>query len=169
MSNHSQIDWVRSAEEPKRTYRRMVVGWQNANLAIGAYVMAFNATFLNQEKRKSPHYGMEEIAKKKQIIAAPYEVRDRLNEWYHALDKLGALSPESKSERIRVRKIWGRMSAYVGVRNATFHFGDPLEESDKLMQLYEQIDATDVDFLNELLEAMRSLGEKFKNDALQRC
>lgn len=169
MSVHPQIDWVREASEPQQTFRRMVVGWQNANLALGAYVMAFNATYLDKVKRESPDYRMNEIAKKKQIIAALYEVRDRLNEWYHALDKLGALSPEGKIEKIRVRKLLALMSSFVRVRNATFHFGDPLENTTDLLKLYEQVDATDLNLLNELLDAMRSLGERFKNDALARC
>ena len=121
MSVHPQIDWVREASEPQQTFRRMVVGWQNANLALGAYVMAFNATYLDQMKRESPDYGMNEIAKKKQIIAALYEVRDRLNEWYHALDKLGALSPEGKIEKIRVRVSGHSKPASKG-RIKTSHF-----------------------------------------------
>ncbi|MDX2110113.1 MAG: hypothetical protein SFY80_07730 [Verrucomicrobiota bacterium] len=49
---HPQIEWIRGATEPQRTYRRMVVGWQNVNSALNAYLSAFNDAFLKEEKKK---------------------------------------------------------------------------------------------------------------------
>ncbi|MDX2110112.1 MAG: hypothetical protein SFY80_07725 [Verrucomicrobiota bacterium] len=112
---------------------------------------------------------MTEIAIKKQVLAALYEIRAGLNEWHRKLDALGALSDETRAEKKRVRKVIARVDKFVRVRNATFHFGDSLEDSDKLIKLYEQIYATDIQLLNRIIDDLRSLGEKLKNDALSKC
>jgi len=165
---HSQITWIDEADDPQRTFRRMVVGWQNILITMNATVLAFNAEYLKppDEKNANPHHGMKEIAIKKLVIGALREIKPQLDDWYRSMDELGALTDKTKDEKKRVRAVARQVDKFVRIRNNAFHFGDPNEDTDWLIQLYKEIENADINLLNQVLRDFVSLGECLKADAL---
>lgn len=168
---HEQLEWIRDAAEPARTFRRMVVGWQAVLAALNATVLAFNSEYLKSEaaKEANPHHGMKEIAIKKLAIGSLREIKPRLYEWYRELETRGVLSAASIEEKKRVKSVVAQVEKFDDVRDLTFHYGDPVEPTESLLQLYEDADRLDIAFLNRVLRDLVSLGEQLKADALARC
>jgi hypothetical protein len=165
---HPQIRWINEASEPSKTYRKMVVGWQSVLASLNATVLAFNSEYLKSEAAKdaNPHHGMKEIAIKKMVIGALREIKPRLYEWYRELETRGVLSAATVEEKKRVKHVAAQVEKFDEVRNLAFHYGDPVEPTDSLLQLYQDIESRDIDFLNRVLRNLISLGECLKTDAL---
>jgi hypothetical protein len=165
------IQWVQEADEPVKTYRGMVVGWQNIRYSLQSTVFLFNSLYFkaNDRIKKSPHHTMRLITRKKLAIAALREIKPQLEKWYRELDKRGVLSKKSIDEKKRVRYVIKRADKFVKIRNLAFHFGDPNEDTNKLLSLYREIDQTDINLLNLILRELVSLGECLKHDAHAKC
>jgi hypothetical protein len=163
----SPIDWIKEADEPIRTYRKMVIGWQNSVTALNSTVVSFNAEYLKQEqeKHKGTNQLMREIAIKKLVIASLFELKPQLDKWYNTLDEVGLLSDQTKQTKKDVRHVIGQIAKYDGIRNAAFHYGDVNEKSDELIQLYEDIQKLDLSFLNRILTDLIKLGYQLRDDA----
>lgn len=168
--SHSQIEWIEQAADPQKTFRRMVVGWQNVVVSLNATVLAFNSEYFKRDAEDaSPHQGMKEIAIKKLVLGSLRELKPRLDDWYRELDAMGAVSPESKSKKTQVRKVIVQVEKFDSIRNLAFHYGDPIEPTDSLIQLYKEIDRWDINLLNRVLRDLVALGECLKADALAHC
>ena len=166
-----QIQWVDEATEPARSYRRMVVGWQNVLVSLNAPVLAFNAEYLKsvELKEANPHHGMKEIAIKKLAIGSLREIKPRIYEWYRELEKRGVLTTATIQEKEKVKHVVKQVEKFDDVRNLAFHYGDPVEPTDSLLQLYREIEGWDIGTLNRILRDLVSLGELLKADALAHC
>jgi len=168
--SHPQIDWIKESNGSKKIFRAMVVGWQNATYAINSLVDQFNNQYLDEEnRRKDSHYGMKEIAIKKQIVAALHQLKPCLDHWCTALIKDDKLSEELRNAKANIREELKKVEKFKDIRNMTFHFGDPLEDPDTLVGIYEDIDRLSLAELNEILKAVISFGNSLKGEINQYC
>lgn len=167
---HEQIEWIKEAKEPQKTYRAMIVGWQNATYVINAVVKRFNEEFFNEEnKTNDPHYGMKEIAIKKLIVASLHELKPCLDQWCATLNCDGKLSEDLKKAKAHIRGELKKVEKFKDIRNTTFHYGDPVEDPDTLVQIYEDIDQLSLAELNGILKATINFGNKLKGEIIQYC
>jgi hypothetical protein len=164
------LDWVKEAPEPARTYRKMVIGWQNSVFALNAIVSAFNAEYLNvrEQKEHHTHQFMHEIAIKKLAISSMFELKPQLDTWYDRLELDGALDDKTKKKKLEVRHLLKQVRKYKGIRNATFHFGDVNEKTKDLLRIYDDIQSIDLSLLNRILVEMITLGNMLKDNASRR-
>ena len=88
-----------------------------------------------------------------------------------SLDEMDASIDKTESEKKRVFPVAGQVDKFVRSRNNAFHFGDPTEDMDWLIQLSNEIENADINLLNLVLRefAFVSLGECLKTDALAKC
>ena len=166
---NTELNWIEDASDPERMFRRMVIGWQMILRSLNATVLAFNDEYLKSEKDKDNHQEMREIAVKKLVIGSLREIKPQLDDWYRELDDHDALSQESRDEKKRVRTVAKQVDKFVRIRNNAFHYGDPNEDTDYLLQLYKDIANADINLLNRVLKDLVSLGEQLKSDAMARC
>jgi hypothetical protein len=109
---------------------------------------------------------MKVIAAKQSVIASLRELRLRLDDWHNRLRLIGALSQATVDLRKHVRHTLDLIHQFKDVRNCAFHFGDPVEDPDSLVELYEYVEAFDLDKLNEMLRALMDFGFRMHQDAL---
>ena len=154
------LDWIDEAAEPVRTYRKMVVGWQNSLIVLSALLRAFNDEFLKPEeqKKKDSHQQMREVAMKKLVISSVFELRPQLDHWFRRLDSEGMVSEETKLKKQGVRNLLKEVHRFHSIRNATLHFGDVNEAPDDLLRIYRDIASVDQARLKCILEALLDLG-----------
>jgi hypothetical protein len=133
--------------------------------------LTFNSYYLKSQEAKDAdaHHGMKEIAIKKLIIGALREIKPRLYYWYRELETRGALSAATAEEKKRVKYVAAQVEQFDDVRNLAFHYGDPVEPTDSLLRLYQDVEQRDMEFLNRVLRDLVSLGERLKADALVHC
>ncbi|MBI3850981.1 MAG: hypothetical protein HY298_11995 [Verrucomicrobia bacterium] len=164
---NTPLDWIKDASEPARTFRKMVIGWQNSVIALNATVRAFNSEFLKveEEKDRDTHQLMREIAVKKLVISSLFELKPQLDAWYRRLEADGLLSDATKDKKKEVRHLLGQVQKFEGIRNAAFHFGDVNEETEELLRIYDEIHAIDLALLNRILEEMIRLGYMLREHA----
>jgi hypothetical protein len=158
------LQWVKESTGDVKVFRTMAVGWQVVLATLNATVMRFNQHHFTQTE--DPHHEMKLIAAKQTVIASLRELRLRLDDWHNRLKVKGALSQETIDFRKEVLHTLDRIHQFKDVRNCAFHFGDPLEAPDKLMELYEYVQEFNLDDLNKMLRALRDLGLKMRQDAL---
>jgi hypothetical protein len=164
MSN-KQVEWLRAADSKEKPFVRMVVGWQRVVVGLNATVELFNAEFF----RRSDH-PMKLISAKLTVVAALQEIRDLLNKWQGELRKHNVANHDTDRLRGERRAILDRIDGFREVRNLVYHFADPIASEisnpDELVNLYEAIDAHDLNELNEMLRSLIEIGERMKADAM---
>jgi len=158
-----KIEWIEEAKEPEKTFRRMIVAWQNSRYLLQRTVMAFTEEYVKDNEPND----MEKIALKRMVIACLHEIKPQIYRWYNTLDSMGALSDESKKMRADkvFRKILLQTEKFKKLRNLAFHYGDPTEDTDSLVDLYKQIDSMTLAHLNLILRNTVDLGESLWRDA----
>jgi len=125
--------------------------------------MAFTEEYVKDNEPND----MEKIALKRMVIACLHEIKPQIYRWYNTLDSMGALSDESKKMRADkvFRKILLQTEKFKKLRNLAFHYGDPTEDTDSLVDLYKQIDSMTLAHLNLILRNTVDLGESLWRDA----
>lgn len=171
MKTQSQIAWITGATGETRTYRTMVVGWQNSVAALNAQIAAYNRESLKSEKRKTvnPHHGMGEIAIKKQIIASLRELKCRLDDWATKLRGLRFDTTRIEGKKRELRSVLRQTEKLKDVRNTAFHYGDFLESPESLIKIYTEVESWDDEKLNAILDALHQLGDVMKLEVLSKC
>ena len=162
---NKQIEWLKGAGPKEKPFVRMVIGWQRAVVGLNASVELFNAEFFRHSDNP-----MKLVSAKLMVVAALQEVRDMLNKWQGELRKLGAANLDTDRFRGEKRAVLERIDGFREVRNLVYHFADPITsqiaDPDDLAALYEDIDAQDLNGLNEMLRTLIEIGERMKLDAM---
>jgi hypothetical protein len=169
--NPNPLDWLREADQHTRDYRKMVVGWQNSVIALNSAVRAFTNEYLKtqEEKDRDTHHVMREIAIKKLVISALFELKPQIDKWYRRLEVDGLLSDRTREKKLEVKRVIAQVAKFEDIRNAAFHFGDVNEDTSQLLQLYEDIQKIDLAFLNHLLEDLMTVGFMLRDDAAKKA
>ena len=70
-----------------------------------------------------------------------------------------------------VRSTLGQIDHFRDVRNLVYHWADPvasqIPDPNDLVELYEHIDAFDLEDLNTMLRTLMEVGEHMRQDAMQ--
>lgn len=159
------IEWIEDASEPQKTLRKMVVAWETVRYLLSKTVLSFNEEYFEKEKPND----MEKIAMKRMVIAALFEIKPKIDGWYKDLDDRGLLSKRSAELKIEKRKIidQARKFEFENIRNLTFHYGDPTEDTESLLDLYKKIDAISIGHLNLILRSLSDIGESLWKDVCE--
>lgn len=160
---NSQLQWIKEATGDVKVLRAMVVGWQTVLQTLESTVMRFNSQYFG--KTDDPNREMKVIAAKQTVIATLRELRLRLDKWRDRLKTKGFLSQETMDLFKQIRPTLDRIHEFRDVRNCAFHFGDPLEPPDDLVDMYEYVQGFDLDDLNEMLRALTQYGMQMREDA----
>ena len=164
---NTPLDWIKEASEPARSYRKMVIGWQNSAIVLNSTVLLFNSEFLKKEEEREhdTHQLMREIAVKKLVISALFELKPQLDAWYRRLSDDGLLTEKTIEKKKEVRHLLDQVKKFEGIRNSAFHFGDVNEETEALLSIYDEIYGIDLALLNQILKEMMSLGYMLRDHA----
>jgi hypothetical protein len=162
---NTQIEWLSAGSEAEKDFRCMVVGWQTVVQTLNATVLRFNSEFF--EMSADPHQEMKLIAAKAMVVASLREIKLMLEKWQNRLYHRSALSEATKTLKKSLNPTLLTIDELKEVRNLAFHFGDPIQEPDVLLGLYEEIDAYDIEELNKMLRALIDLGFRMRQDALE--
>jgi len=165
MMPNLQLNWVKEGTGLEKDFRSMVVGWQTVVDTLNATVLRFNSKYF--EKADDPHHPMKLIAVKAVVVASLREIKLMLEKWQNRLHQRSALSQGTKDLKKSLNPILLKIDGLKEVRNLAFHFGDPLQDPDELLGLYENIDEYKIDELNTMLRALVDLGFQMRQDALE--
>lgn len=160
---NNQLQWVKEATGDVKVLRTMVVGSQTVLETLNSTVLRFNNHYFT--RTNDPHHEMKVIAAKQIMIASLRELRLMLDLWNGKLRDMGALSQTIIDLRRQHRQTLDRIHQFKDVRNCAFHFGDPLETPDKLVELYEYVQGFDLDDLNAMLRALYDLVLQMRQEA----
>ena len=161
-AKNKQVEWVVDGDGDTRRYRSMVIGWQNVIYTINVLVEKFNSELLDQEE-DTPNEPMREVAIKKLIIGALFELEICIGIWTNELRKCGLFTGDLVDKKREIRKTFKEVKKFKDIRNKIgFHFDDPYLDPTSLLSLYEKVDGFSLDYLNHMLRSIIKLGEAFK-------
>ncbi len=160
---NNQLERLKAASGDVKVFRAMVVGAQTVLATLNETVLRFNLHYFALTDNQ--HREMKVIAAKQAVVASLRELRLMLDDWNKKLLDMGALSQKTIDLRRQHRQLLDRIHKFKEVRNCAFHFGDPVEAPDKLVELYEYVDGLDLDDLNEMLRALNGLVLQMREDA----